>query len=119
MPRAGHGRETQKSRGLGTAVTRPGGGRDVPRPGPWGAAPWFGYTELFISWFSSARMEKGNWSTSEVNGMADAFPYRSVVIPINLPLISKHHPRGEGHSRFSVTSYARLVEKATGQQVSS
>ena len=46
MPRAGHGRETQKSRGLGTAVTRPSGGRDVPRPGPWGAAPWFGYTEL-------------------------------------------------------------------------
>ena len=74
---------------------------------------------LFISWFSSVRMEKGNWSTSEVNGMADAFAYRSVIIPINLPLISKHHPRGEGHSRFSATSYARLVEKATGQQVSS
>ena len=46
MPRTGHGRETQKSRGLGTAVTRPGDGRFVPRPSPWGAAPWFGYTKL-------------------------------------------------------------------------
>ena len=35
VPRTGHDRETQKSRGLGTAVTRPGGGRDVPRPSPW------------------------------------------------------------------------------------
>ena len=52
-------------------------------------------SSLFISWFSSVRMEKGNWSTSEVNGMADAFAYRSVIIPINLPLISKHHPRGD------------------------
>ena len=38
------------------------------------------------------RAEKGNWSTSEVIGMSGAFAYLSVIIPINLPLISKHHP---------------------------
>ena len=69
-------------------------------------------SSLFISWLSSVRMEKGNWSTSEVNGMADAFAYRSVIIPINLPLISKHHPQGEGRP-LAVLSY--ILRTARGE----
>ena len=42
-------------------------------------------------------------------------PYQSASIST----IRGELERGKGHSRFSVTSHARLVEKATGQQVSS